>query len=220
MGCAWSKQSCRSFLVLFSKRATPSSNEHPMKAKEARADRNSHESIQSPHRAIQKPQRARSELATNEPHLSPNGHANLGEHGGSINFTMRNLDAAEWPGQTVSGRPSMLVDTDTAQRPPESNLIGECNPPQHLQSSIGPSTPNYENVIRLIESLRLKVDKFVARTYNLPTEAERSKTRTQIYRPVIDLVQDREANSNPKACMYPHRPSQSLAFELTPRSNR
>lgn len=232
MGCGLSKESptCRSFSRLFSWRPTRSNNQQPMEDENARAGRDSHHSGQSPHRESHKSRRGRSELAIDNQRLFPNGHADPGASGGFSNSASRTLNvtaAEEQQGHTESHRPpriAMLVDTDAAKQLPERTSLqptAEGSDPQHLEPSTGPSTPNYDRkVLRLIETLRSKVDSFVAGSFDLPLEVDRSDARARIYRRVIDLVQDKEANSNSKACMCPLEPSHSLALGLTLRTNR
>jgi hypothetical protein len=119
---------------------------------------------------------------------------------------------------------AMLVDTDAVQKLPERTSLqptAEGSDSQHLESSTSSSTPNYDRrVLDLIVILRSKADSFVTSSFNLPREVDRSHARARMYRPVIDLIQDKEANSNPEACMCPLELIHSLALGLTLRPNR
>jgi hypothetical protein len=201
-----------------------------MEGENAKTGRDPHHSRQSQHRASPESQMGRSKLTTDNQRILSNVHVDPGAAGGFRNSARRHLNATpaeERQGQTESRRPpqtAMLVDTDTAEQPPERTSLqptAEDSDPQHLESSTGSLTPNYDrSVLSLIETLRSKVERFVTGSFDLPSEVDRSQARARIYRPVIDLVQDKEANSNPKACMCPFEPSQSLALRLTLKINR
>jgi hypothetical protein len=201
-----------------------------MEGENAKARRDSTHSRQSQHRATHESQMERSEPAIGNQGLLPSVNADPGASRGFHNSARRNLNATaaeERRGHTESRRPPrivMPVGTNAAQQPRERTSLqptAEGSDPQHLESSTGSSTPNYDTrVLDLIKLLRSKVDRFVTGSLDLPSEVDRSRARARIYRPVIDLVQDKEANRNPKACMCPLTPSQPLGLELTLRTNR
>jgi hypothetical protein len=204
-----------------------------MEGENAKAGRYSHHSRQSQHRASYESHMRRPRLVTDNQCLLSNVHADPGASGDFRNSASQYLNATaaeERHGHTESRKPPqipMRLDTDAAQQRPERTSLqptAERSDPLYPESSTGPSTgpstPNYDRVLSLIETLRSKVESFVTGSFDLPSEVDRSHARTRIYRPVIDLVQDKEANRNPKACMCPLEPSQSLALGLTLRSNR
>jgi hypothetical protein len=199
-----------------------------MEGENAKTGRDSHHSRPSQHRASYESQMRRPEQAIDNQHLLSKAHADPRASGDFRNSASHNLNATvaeEWQGRTKSRKPprmAMLVDTDAAQQRPERTSLrptAECSDPLHLESSTGSSTPNCDRVLGLIETLRSKVESFVTGSFDLHSEVDRSHARTRIYRPVIDLVQDKEANRDPKACMCPTR-TQSTSRSWTNVENK
>jgi hypothetical protein len=198
-----------------------------MEGENAKTGGDSHHSRPSQHRASYESQMRRPEQAIDNQRLLPKVYA---DHRASGDFrsASHNLNATvaeEWQGHTKSRKPprmAMLVGTDAAQQRPEGTSLqptAECSDPLHLESSTGSSTPNCDRVLGLIETLRSKVESFVTGSFDLHSEVDRSHVRTRIYRPVIDLVQDKEANRNSEARMFPTR-TQSTSRSLANIENK
>jgi hypothetical protein len=223
MGCRSSKESptCEKLRRLFIKRPTRSTQQQHMVDDNANA---------GPHRATDESQRGRSELANDNQHLLLNDHADPGafERFDSVARPSLNATAAEerqgHPEPGILPRIEMPVNIHGARQPVERTSLSptaEGSQPQRPGSLTGSSTPTYDKrVLGLIDTLRLRVERFVSDSYNLPSEVDRSHVRARIYRPVIDLVQDDEHRENPRTCMLPLKSSQSHALGLTLRTNR